>query len=185
MRAPGVRGPQRTRRETSGVPRTRLPGTRGRSAARRLRTAPARCVRHDSDAAPGPGWAQRRRLREPSAPLLRGARGVRGQTRHCRSQTGTWRVRGGSGDGAEQSPPDGAMRKARGGARRARTAGRASEGAGGGSGRAGRGARPRGPGSCLVLWLRETAKGARRGGDKGTARHVHLQRPGRRAHGRS
>lgn len=94
-------------------------------------------------------------------------------------------MRGGSGDGAEQSPPDGAMRKARGGARRARTAGRASEGAGGGSGRAGRGARPRGPGSCLVLWHRESAKGARRGGDKGTACHVHLQRPGRRAHGRS
>lgn len=29
MRAPGARGPQRTRRETSGVPRTRLLGTRG------------------------------------------------------------------------------------------------------------------------------------------------------------
>lgn len=29
MRAPGARGPQRTRRETSGVPRTRLPETRG------------------------------------------------------------------------------------------------------------------------------------------------------------
>lgn len=185
MRAPGARGPQRTRRETSGVPRTRLPGTRG--GAR-------------------PGVCGRRLLgasgttRTPLLGLDGRSRGGSGsRARPCSGEPagyGDRRVTAGhrlghgvcaAAPGTEQSraPPDGAMRKARGGARRARTAGRASEGAGGGSGRAGRGARPRGPGSCLVLWHRESAKGARRGGDKGTARHVHLQRPGRRAHGRS